>query len=405
MPEPGATPLLRPLRGRLAWRRISGSGGVASLNRRLISATPPGSSDSWLLTMQRRDFLHPRNLLKPALDLATAVEELRHVVEDGKPEPEANAVLLRFSRRAMATIFEVILPLGTPLPGEFADAALDEIDRVEAQLTAYRETSEVCRLNERAAREPVKVEENLFQLLAQCQWLWRETGGAFDVAMGALIKCWGFFERKPRIPSADDLKNAQERSGTRHVVLDAETKVVKFQRPGLELNLGSIGKGYALDHVGGLFRREARIGNLLLQGGRSSVLALGTQPGSRQGWCIGLTDPENPQRRVGLLQLQNRGVGTSAATYLSLEHQGRRLGHILDPRSGWPAEGMLAATVTAPDATLADALATAFFIQGVEAATAFCTAHPSFGAVLFPKATYPKPVILGRAREEYRPLA
>lgn len=351
--------------------------------------------------MQRREFLHPRALLKPALDLATAVEELRAAVEPPRSGPEGDGVLLRFSRRAMATMFEVILPLGTALPRDFAEAALDEIDAVESRLTAYRPESALCQINSQAATEAVTVDDELFRLLAQCQWLWRETGGAFDVAMGALIKAWGFFERKPRIPDAEELARARRCSGMRHVVLDKESRRVKFKTEGVELNLGSIGKGYALDQVGKLFRQEAGIRSLLLQGGRSSVLALGTQPGSNRGWLIGLVDSENPQRRVGMLHLQNRGVGTSAATYLHLDHQGRKLGHILDPRSGWPAEGMLSATVTAPDATHADALATAFFIQGVEAARAFCATHPAFGAVLFDKKGYPKPVVLGRARTEF----
>ena len=128
------------------------------------------------------------------------------------------------------------------------------------------------------------------------------------------------------------------------------------------------------------------------------------QPGSKRGWAVGVTDPENPKRRLGILRVQNRGIGTSAATYLHLEHQGRKLGHILDPRTGWPAEGLLAATVTAPNATFADALATAFFILGVEATEAFCAAHPNFGAILFAKETYPRPIVLGRAREEYRAI-
>lgn len=352
--------------------------------------------------MQRRDFLHPRNLLKPAFDLAGAVEDLRSILEP--PAPATDPVLLRFARRAMATTFEVILPLGTPLSQDFAQAALDEIDRLESQLTVYREESEVSRLNAHAAGEAVAVEENLFQLLAQCQWLWRETRGAFDITLGALIKAWGFFQRQPRIPDPTEFAEARRRTGMRHVVLDAPSKRVKYRVPGLEINLGSIGKGYALDQVGDLFRKEAGLSNLLLQGGRSSVLALGHQPGSRRGWAVGLTDPENPKRRLGLLCVQNRGIGTSAATFLKLESRGRQLGHILDPRSGWPAEGMLSATVTAPNATLADALATAFFILGPDAAQAFCAIHPSFGAVLLTPETYPRPLLLGRAKEEYRAL-
>ncbi|MFO0969009.1 MAG: FAD:protein FMN transferase [Gemmataceae bacterium] len=348
--------------------------------------------------------MHPRYLLKPAVDLLGAVTELRELLDEPPPE-RGDGILWRFGRRAMATTFEVLLPAGTPLAQDFAVAALDEIDRLESVLTAYRAESELSRVNRTAALKPVEVEENLFQLLAQCQWLWRETGGGFDIALGALIKCWGFFERQPHVPEPRDLIEARRRSGMAQVALDAANQTVRFHTPGVEINLGSVGKGYALDCVGDLFRREARLTDLLLQGGHSSILALGSQPGSTRGWTIGLADPQNPAQRLGLLRVRNRGVGTSAATYLHLQHQGRTLGHILDPRTGWPAEGMLSATVTAPNAMLADALATAFFILGVDAAREFCQAHPAFGCVLLAKETYPRPVLLGRAVEEYRPLA
>lgn len=354
--------------------------------------------------MQRRDFLHPRNILQPALDLLGAAEELRELLRPQAPAT-TDAVLWRFGRRAMATTFEVVLPAGTPLAREFAHAALDEIDAIESQLTVFREDSPLSQVNDRAAREAVRLDDDLFQLLTQCQWLWRETAGAFDIALGTLVKCWGFYQRQPTVPVAAALADARKKSGMRHVTLEPRTKTIRFGVAGLEINLGSIGKGYALDRVGDVFRRDANLTNLLLQGGQSSALALGSQPGSRRGWAIGLTDPDNTSRRLGILHVQNRGIGTSAATFQHLEHHGRKLGHILDPRSGWPAEGMLCATVTAPNATLADALATAFFILGPDAARDFCAAHPSFGAVLLTPENYPRPIVLGRAREEWRALA
>src|SRR5207237_6170693 len=116
-------------------------------------------------------------------------------------------------------------------------------------------------------------------------------------------------------------------------------------------------------------------------GGHSSVYALGSEPGSSRGWTVGVLDPENPDKRLAVLRLHDRGMGTSAATYQHLEYQGRKLPHLLDPRTAWPAEGMLMATVTAPTAARADALATAFFILGVEKARAFCASHPDIGAI------------------------
>jgi len=345
--------------------------------------------------VNRRDFLHPRNLMRQAGELAGALDEVRALVDEA---PASDAVLLHFARRAMATTFEVILPLGTPDAQDVADHSLDLVDRVEDQLTVYRDNSEVSRVNQLAFNQPVAVERGLFELLNLSKQLAEKTGGAFDITVGALIKAWGFYRRAGRVPQREELESVRGRYGMRHLRLDSDGQTVRFAREGLELNLGSIGKGYALDRAAGQLRSAWNISSALLHGGHSSVYALGSEPGSSCGWTVGVLDPEDSQKRLAVLRLHDRGMGTSAATYQHLEYQGRKLPHLLDPRTAWPAEGMLMATVTAPSATVADALATAFFILGVDKARDYCTAHPDIGALLLPADR--KLVVLGRAREE-----
>lgn len=348
--------------------------------------------------MHRREFLHPKQLAGAVAQVLDATSELRAL----ERELADDALLLRFSRQAMATTFEVIFPFGTREAQSLADAALDEIDRLEAQLTVYRDDSEVSRMNAAAAKAPVVVSETLFQLLGRTQHLHQQTDGAFDVAVGALIKAWGFYRRKGRVPTDDERAAALESSGMQHVQLDPDRRSVAFARPGVEINLGSIGKGYALDQVVRLLHRQRRVKNMLVHGGHSSVFALGSEPGPRNGWSIGLLDPDDPGKRLAVLHLHNRGLGASAATYQHFMHEGRKLGHILDPRTGWPAEGMRLAAVTAATAAEADALATAFFILGVERAQAYCESHPQIGAVLASEASPARLVILGRARHEMK---
>src|SRR5262249_26993788 len=151
--------------------------------------------------------------------------------------------LLRASCRAMATRFEVVLPFGTPDALAIAGTPFEEIDRLEQQLTVYRDTSEVSRLNQLAPSSPVPVEERLFDLLSLSARITHETEGAFDITAGALIKAWGFFRGPRRVPSDAERAEALTRVGMRHVVLDAEQRTVRYLRPGLEINLGSIGKG------------------------------------------------------------------------------------------------------------------------------------------------------------------
>ncbi len=346
--------------------------------------------------MNRRDFLRPQQLLGSAARVLGLQEKILDL------NPDAEKPLIRFSRRAMATSFEVLLPVDTPRGAGAASEALDLIDRLEDQMTVYRDTSEVSRINRHAASAPQPVEEQLFSLLNLADRLTRETEGAFDVAVGALIKAWGFYRRRGRVPAPEERAEVMERSGMAHVVLEPERQTILFRRPGLEINLGSIGKGYALDRAGQLLRSQGNITTALVHGGHSSVLAMGSQPGTRRGWPIGLLHPHQRDRRLAIVHLRNRALGTSAASFQHLEYNGRKLGHILDPRTGWPAEGVLSASVTAPTAALADALATAFFVLGVDKARAYCAGHPGIGAVILTEEST-HPVILGHAQEEIDP--
>jgi thiamine biosynthesis lipoprotein len=229
------------------------------------------------------------------------------------------------------------------------------------------------------------------------------TYGAFDVAVGALIKAWGFFRRKGRVPEASDLEAARARSGMSHVHLNTDEGTVHYDVPGLEINLGSVGKGYALDHVAALLSREFRITSGLVHGGKSSVLGLGAEPGTNRGWQVALKDPVRTKRTLGMFTLRNRALGISAATHQHLVHEGRRLGHVLDPRSGWPAEGVAVAAVTAPTAAEADALATAFYILGIDSTRRIIDDRPELGGVLMSDRES-RLVVLGRAVEEFQPL-
>jgi thiamine biosynthesis lipoprotein len=343
--------------------------------------------------MHRRDFLHPRRLAHTAGQVLGALDELYDLPAE-EPAPPGEYALVRIQRRAMATHFEVLLPLGTPDAVAAGEAALDEIDRLEDQLTVYRDTSEVSRLNARACTGPVPVEEGLFDLLRLAARVSAETDYAFDVTAGALIKAWGFFRGPRRVPADAEVRQALQRVGMRHVALEAEARTVRFDRPGLEINLGSIGKGYALDRAAALLRRDWKISSGVLHGGHSSVYAMGSEPGTGRGWPVAIRHPGQEGGRLAVVYLRDRALGTSAATFQYLEHRGRKLGHILDPRTGWPAEGLASASVLATTAAEADALATAFFILGADRARAYCTAHPEIGAVLLSpgEAT---PVVLG----------
>jgi FAD:protein FMN transferase len=284
---------------------------------------------------------------------------------------------VRVHRLAMACRFEVLLASDDAAEMASARAALDEADEIESLLTVFRDTSAVADLNQKAATGPVPVGPALFSLLARSAELHAATDGAFDITSTPLSRCWGFMRREGRLPSDPEIAAARERVGMEMVRLDAAARTVTFARPGLEVNFGAIGKGYALDRMGALLRARGAA-RALLSAGRSSVLALG---GQGRGWPVDLR-PRLASRRVGRLWLHNAAVGTSGAGEQFVEIDGRRYGHVIDPRSGRPAEGILGASVVSRDAATADALSTAFLIGGADLARRYCAANDDVLAVL-----------------------
>ncbi len=340
-----------------------------------------------------------------------AVQALQDAVERaglaGEETPDANAAesdayLMRLSRRAMACQFEVLLPLGKyPQASAVALEALDLIEQLEDQLTVYRDHSEISRLNQRAFEQPIVVESRLFKLLQLAAELHAESAGAYDITASPLSKAWGFTRRRGQIPSPEMLAAALESVGSQYLQLDADARSVRFTKPGVEINLGSIGKGYALDRCAELFAC-GEIGDYVLHGGHSSVLARGTHPGSVSGgWKIGVRDPLRPDRHLGEVMLEDAALSTSGSGTQYFLHEGERYGHILDPRTGWPAQCVLSSTVLAPTAALADALSTAFYVMGADATEEYCRRHPEVSALLVcqpdPKAALRSGAVVTRA--------
>ena len=342
----------------------------------------------------RRDFLKGTSAGDPLPD------------EGGKVTADSSG-LVRISREAMAGRFEVVLNASQYDRGtEIALDALDLVDELEGQMSAFRLDSELSRLNRSAGRGPVRVEPRLFALFQLAQRLHAETGGAVDVATGRLSAVWGFSRRDGTIPTDEQLAEAMADSGMDQLELDERNETIRFRRPGVLINLGAIGKGYALDRCAESLAAGG-LDTFMIQAGTSSVLARGatspsatspsatspsaTSPSTTSpsatfpdaaGWVIGLGHPLREGKRLGEIRLRDRALATSGSAKQFFRHQGRRYSHILDPRTGRPAEGVLSATVLAPTAAEADAVSTALFVMGPEAAVEYCRSRPEIAAVL-----------------------
>jgi thiamine biosynthesis lipoprotein len=292
----------------------------------------------------------------------------------------------------MACRVEVALTEGDVGHLAAATEALNEADRVEALLTVFRDSSELSRLNREAASGASEVDEEVLELLTQCEQLHAETDGAFDITSTPLSRCWGFLQRNGRIPPLDEIEAARARVGMRRVTLDRAARHVRFDLVGMELNLGAIGKGYALDRMGELLRRRG-LRHALLSAGGSSVRAIG---GRGTGWTIDIRSPLVDRTRLARLYLRDGALGTSgigeqfvidskAGADIAGESPNAgstRYGHVIDPRTGWPAQGVLSASVVAANAARADALSTAFLVGGPELACQYCDDHPNTLALL-----------------------
>ena len=309
-------------------------------------------------------------------------EAERDTTDDPTASAAKDAYLVEIKRRAMACDFAIYLNAEDEQPHtEAAIATLETLDDLEAQLTVYRETSDLSMINQHAAQRAVRVEPRLFSLLRQAVELHAETDGAFDITAGPLSKVWGFYRRAGRVPTDDELEAALARVGSNQIRLDEERLTIEFSREGVELNLGGIGKGYALDRCRQRLL-EAGVSSFLIHGGQSSVLAQGCHGDNDRGWIVGVKHPLRPDRRIAEITLTDQALGTSGSGTQSFRHQGRRYGHILDPRTAKPASGVLSATVIAPTATSADALATGCYVMGVEKSLEFCERHPELALLV-----------------------
>jgi len=331
----------------------------------------------------RRDFLRGKSAADAVADAADRLLEATGGPAEPLPELPSDVYLLQIARRAMACQFEIYLTAKQYEHGsEVALEALDLVEQLEDQMTVYRGHSEISQINRTAAAGPVNVEARLFELLRLAVEIHAETGGAYDITSGPLSQVWGFTRRAGAIPDAADLRRALERVGSQHLELAAEDRTIRFLKPEMELNLGSIGKGYALDRVGELLS-AAGIEDVLVHGGHSSVLARGSHgatPG--QGWSVGVRNPLRLDHYLGEIRLRDRALATSGSGTQFFIHEGQRYGHILDPRTGWPAQEVLTSTVIAPTAALAEALSTAFYVLGSKQAEVYCQQHAEISAIL-----------------------
>ncbi len=307
---------------------------------------------------------------------------------DPGPPNDGSPYLLEARRLVMGSELRVVAFTKSPGDAEPVQRALDAADRIDAALSDWRDDSELARVNRAAARGPVAVGETMLDFLVRSDELWRATRGAFDPAIGELVHAWGFRGGEPRRPDERELAALVAEGGFAGVTIDETTRTVAFTRPRVRLDPGAIGKGLAVDAVAAALRASG-VTNALVDFG-STQLGLGTGEDGR-GWPVAIRSPFNDgdaaaDAMVEVIFLRDVACSTSGGYEKFIELGGRRLPHVLDPRSGHPAEQCASATVIASTGARADALSTALFVLGPEEGAATIDAIADAAGLIVPLA-------------------
>ena len=335
------------------------------------SEKPSGSS--------RREFLSGAAVRK---QIAQAGEQLADELVERNTAPESGDTV-RLATRAMACEFSVFLnPTEDRRQVIAASDALDIVHEIESDLTVYRETSRLIELNQQARIAETEIPDELFAILKDSLEIAKQTEGAFTPTALVLNQLWRRCKAVGVPPEADAVVDAVAKSDFRAVQFDAEKKRLRFTTPEIGFDLSGIGKGYALDRAAVHLETEG-VKDFLFHGGHSSILVRGSNAKS-DGWPVGIRHPLFPHKRLATLLLNDCGFSSSGSGVQFFRHQGKKYGHLFDPRTGWPVEHLLSVAVIAPTAALADALSTAFYVMKIEETQRYCEQHPEIKALLIP---------------------
>ncbi len=270
-------------------------------------------------------------------------------------------------------------------------AGFDRIDGVDRLMSIFRSDSEVSRISVAAGAHSVPVSAETWEVLREARELGVRTGGALDVTILPLMRLWSRAAGEDRLPAPRDLDRAARGVGFRDLVLDAGTRSVALRQPGAGIDLGGIAKGYAVDAAVEALRARGVRSGIVNAGGDLRVLGRG--PGGSP-WRIGLRHPLRPETLLLSLAVEDEGVATSGNYFRYFEIAGRRYGHVLDPRTGTPAETALSVTVVAPHAMRADGLATGALVRGASGALDVIGAIGVEGIVVTERTGHPGRVVV-----------
>ncbi len=246
---------------------------------------------------------------------------------------------------------------------QFADLAIAEVKRIENLISDWIPTTQISKVNQNAGIAPVKVDQEVFDLVERATKISKLTSGAFDISYASMDKIWKFDGSMKEMPSPEEIKKSVERVGFENIILNSKDTTIFLKNKGMKLGLGGIGQGYIADKIKALLQEKGCSSGLVNVSG--DINTWGKQPNG-QFWTVGIINPLNKNKVFATFPLDDSAVETSGSYEKYVSFNGKRYSHIIDPRTGYPATGIISVSVFAKQTELADALATGIFVLGIE---------------------------------------
>ena len=270
----------------------------------------------------------------------------------------------RRTLKLMGSRFDItVVANDSVVANQYIDLAVAEVTRIEKMISSWDSNSQTSEIIRNAGIRPVQVDKELFDLIQRSLAISKITDGAFDISYASMDRIWKFDGSMTEMPSEQEIKSSVAKTGYQNIILDKKKQTVFLKLKGMKIGFGAIGKGYAADKAKDLLMSKGVVAGIINASGDMNTW--GKQPNG-ESWMVAITNPMNKNNAFATLPIHEGAVVTSGNYEKYVIFDSKRYTHIIDPRTGYPSSGIISATVFAPKAELADALATSIFVMGTE---------------------------------------
>lgn len=272
--------------------------------------------------------------------------------------------ILKKKQSLLGSPFEITVVAKDSIQGNlFSDLAITEVRRIENLISDWIPTSQISKVNHNAGISPTKVDKEVYDLVDRATKISKLTSGAFDISYASMDRIWKFDGSMKEMPTPEEIRKSVEKVGYQNIILNPKDTTIFLKNKGMKLGLGGIGQGYIADKIKVLLQEKGCSSGLVNVSG--DINTWGKQPNGNL-WTVGIVNPMNKNKVFATFPLDDSAVETSGSYEKYVTFNGKRYSHIIDPRTGYPATGIISVSVFAKQTELADALATGIFVMGVE---------------------------------------